>query len=183
MRTQPQNTQELSQYTTNPSVTSDKVNIKAEVSLSFNSWKLLSYDYDHSNLTFFLVKVVKGEAIDSNQSTYVLQYRAKPKKIWISVGVKGLGQFLTTSVFFGSAPILSREISNKEKQLISTESHLLHLEKSWCSLRTINTTVKLFICSSLLLEFTKISLINTITKESRWFQKTLFIRLINEVGY
>ena len=44
-----------------------------DVSLSFNNWKLYSYDADNLNLHFFWVKVVTGDAIDENPITNLLQ--------------------------------------------------------------------------------------------------------------
>ena len=75
-----------------------KVNIRAEVSLSFNVWKFLSLSYDHSNLTQFRVKVLKEEATEARPFTNLLLYLAKTKKPIMSIGVNGLGQILIASV-------------------------------------------------------------------------------------
>ncbi|WP_353839313.1 hypothetical protein, partial [Acinetobacter baumannii] len=50
----------------------------------------------------FWVKVVKVEAMDAKQSTNLLLYPNKPKKILMSIGVNGLGQLLTASILLGS---------------------------------------------------------------------------------
>ena len=53
---------------------------------------------------------------------------------------------------------------------------------NWCSLSTCNVILKCCSCSSLVLEYIRMSSMNTMTKKSRYSRKTLFIRSINVVG-
>lgn len=91
----------------------------------------------------------------------------KPKKLWISMGFRGLDQLLTISVFFRSTsiPILETMWPRKTTDL-NQNLHLLYLVKSWCYLNTCSTILKGHICSSSLLEYKKISGIKTIKIES-----------------
>ena len=80
INTQPKPTLNASQYTKKPWVTFGTVKMGAVVKLFFNSWKFFSQPSDHENLTICLVNLVKGDEIDENPSTKILQYLVKPKK-------------------------------------------------------------------------------------------------------
>ena len=50
----------------------DKVNSGAEVSQSFNNWKLFYHDSDYMNLDLYWVKDVSYDVIEENPSTNLL---------------------------------------------------------------------------------------------------------------
>ena len=87
-----------------------RVNNGAEVSLYFKILELFSHASDHLYLTFFWFKVVKGDAMGIIPTTNLLFYPAKPKKLLMSFGVNGLGQFFNVSVFLGSTSTSSLEM-------------------------------------------------------------------------
>ena len=156
-----------------PMVPYNKVNIRVEVILSLNSWKLIWQASDHSNIIFFWVSVVKRDAVDVNPLTNLLCYAIRPKKHLISVGDKGLVQLLSASIFVGSTFMPSFEIiwlrntTDLHTTDLNQNSQLLYFAKSWSSLKTCKTNQILPIFLSSLSEYTRLSSIKTIPKESR----------------
>ena len=65
-------TLEASKHTTSQSIPSGKANTRAEVTLSFNSWKLLTQALDHMNLDLFQSEAIEGDSIEENPSTNLL---------------------------------------------------------------------------------------------------------------
>ena len=148
----------------------------------FSSWKLLSQGSVHAYLWSLRVRAVKGLAIQENPSTNLRWYLPNPRKPLTSITFFGCYQLMTASIVAGSTATPPLEAVCPRKITLSIQnSHFLNLAYSFFVWNRCNTDRRCLACSSLFLEYTKMSSMKTIT--NLWkSSNTRFIKFVKAAG-